>query len=102
MAVFGGVTQAFVTNNAQSALSQLRAALERCNDVHLWLAAYASADLVALGFSSADATAILSALADAAALASIYNTGQPPGTYPQAASAYVYGNSQRSVIGPLS
>ena len=103
MAIYGGVTAASINANAQSALLQLRAALARCSDMHSWLAAYSAADLVAAGVAStADANDILAAFADADALNQLYKTGQPPGTYPQAASAYVYANSTRVVIGPLS
>jgi hypothetical protein len=102
MAVFGGITQAYVTNNAQSKLAALRNALDDAENFYLWLSAYSQADLVNLGFSSADAQAILSAAADANALVQLYRTGLPPGTYPQPASAYVYATSQRVIIGPLS
>jgi len=54
----------------------------------------------AAGLSAADALTYLSAVADAAAVASIYSTGQPPGTYPQPASDYVYGATSAQVIGP--
>jgi hypothetical protein len=57
-------------------------------------------NLTGIGMASGDADAILSALADANALSSYYNTGLPPGTYPQPGSAYVYGASQRIVLGP--
>jgi len=97
-----GVTQAYVNNTAQAKLAALRRALIDCQQFYLWLSAYATADLVALGFTSADAQDVFSAMADANALYQIYATGQPPGTYPQAASAYVYAASQRVVIGPLS
>ena len=97
-----GITQAYVTNNAQSKLAALRRALRDCEDFYLWLSAYANADLVGLGFSAGDATDIFNAAADANALYQIYVTGLPPGTYPQPASAYIYGASQRVVIGPLS
>jgi hypothetical protein len=103
VAVFtAGVTQAYVTNNAQAKLAALRRALNDLHDFQLWLSAYATADLVALGFTSADAQDIFNAIADANALYQIFATGQPPGTYPQAASAYVYSASQRIVTGPLS
>ena len=103
MAIFAaGITQQYVTNNAQAKLAALRKALRDCEDFYLWLSAYAQSDLVNLGFSAADASDIFSAAADANALYQIYVTGLPPGTYPQPASAYIYGASQRVVIGPLS
>lgn len=103
MAIFAaGITQAYVTNNAQAKLAALRRALHDVQDMYLWLAAYAVADLVALGFTSADAQDIFTAMADANAVGQIYLTGLPPGTYPQPGSAYVYATSQRVVTGPLS
>ena len=103
MAIYAaGITQAYVNNNAQAKLAALRRALHDVQDFYLWLSAYAQSDLVALGFTSADAADVFSAMADANALGQIYLTGQPPGTYPQAASAYVYATSQRVVTGPLS
>ena len=41
-----------------------------------------------LGYDSADAQDTLTALADAAAHAQIYDTGLPPGSYPQPPQAY--------------
>ena len=102
MPIFGGITQAYVTNNAQTKLAAVRNALENAENFYLWLSAYSLADLEATGFTAADAQDILSAFADVNALYQIYATGQPPGTYPQASSAYVYAASQRIVIGPLS
>jgi hypothetical protein len=43
---------------------------------------------------------ILSAIADAHALWVIYTTGQAPATYPQVTGPYVFGASQRAIIGP--
>jgi hypothetical protein len=102
VAVFGGITQSVVTNNAQQKLANLRNALDDCEGMYLWLSAYSSTDLVNMGFSSGDATDILTAFADANALYQIYSTGLPPGTYPQPSSAYVYAASQRVIIGPLA
>jgi hypothetical protein len=103
MAIFtSGITQAYVTNNAQAKLAALRNALEDVENFYEWLSAYAESDLETMGFTTADATAIFTAFADANALYQIYTTGLPPGTYPQPASAYVYAASQRVIIGPLS
>ena len=103
MAIFAaGITKDVVTKYAQSRLAALRAALNDSRDFYLWLSAYSSSDLVALGFTQADADDIFSAMADANALNEYYINGAPPGTYPQPASNYVYSNSQRIVIGPLS
>lgn len=98
MAIFGGITQAYVVNNAQAKLQALRRALEDVQDFHQWLAAYADTDLVALGFTQADADAVLSAFADASELATLYNGGGL-GAY---TLPYNFSASQRIVIGPLT
>jgi hypothetical protein len=98
MAIFGGISQAYVTNNAQAKLLALRRALEDVTDFHSWLAAYSSADLVALGFTAADAGAILSAFADASELATLYNGGAL-GSY---TLPYNFSASQRVITGPLT
>lgn len=95
-----GLSQAQVLANIQSKLIALRAALEAVQDLESWASGVSAADLVSLGFSTADANTLLSAMADANAVAQVYSTGQPPSTYPQASSAYVYAASQRQVIGP--
>jgi hypothetical protein len=95
-----GFSRLQILNNVQSKLVQLRAALEAVNDLYGWASGVSSADLVGIGFSQADANALLSAIADARAEYLIRTTGLPPGTYPQPASAYVYGASQNQVIGP--
>lgn len=99
-----GVTQQFIVNNAQSKLANLRNALVACEQFYLWLSGLSAADLEAapISLDATSATALLSAFADANALYQIFTTGLPPGSYPQPASAYVYGNSQRVIIGPLS
>ena len=98
MAIFGGITQAYVTNNAQAKLSALRRALEDAADMHQWLAAYADTDLVALGFTQADADQVLAAMADANELHVLYNGGDL-GSY---TLPYNFSASQRMVIGPLT
>jgi hypothetical protein len=100
-----GITEQYIVNNAQSALVQLRDALDRVNDYYLWLSAYAATDLEAapISMDSVSAGNVLSAFADAHALYQIYNTGQAPSSYPQVTGTpYVFGASQRIVIGPLS
>jgi hypothetical protein len=100
-----GITEAYIVNNAQNALVQLRDALDRVNDFYLWLSAYAATDLEAapISMDSVSAGNLLSAFADAHALYQIYTTGQAPGAYPQVTGTpYVYAASQRIVIGPLS
>lgn len=94
-------TQQVIAAQAQNRLQQLRNALVSVEQFYQWLSAYSQSDLVSAGFSAADATDILNAFADANALYQIYTTGQPPGTYPQASSAYVYAASQRVVVGPI-
>ena len=99
--MFGtGLTQAQMLATIQGKLISLRNALEGVQALYGWSSGLSAADLEGIGFSPADAGALLSAMADANALAQIYAAGQPPSTYPQAASAYVYAASQRQVIGP--
>lgn len=102
MPVFGQLSQGQLVTNAQARLQALRDALVNAQQFYLWLSAYAASDLetAPLNLAAADATALLTAFADANALADIYETGLPPGTYPQPASAYVYAASMRAVIGP--
>lgn len=100
MATFEGISMVQVAQNTQARLIALRDALSAVQDLYGWLSGVSEGDLEALGFSAGDAGALQSAVADANAVADIYSTGQPPGTYPQAASAYVYAASQRQVIGP--
>ena len=101
MAVLPGTaTSQQLLGNCIAALIELRSDLEKCADLQGWISAHSQADLVAMGLDSGTATALMSAMADAAALSQIYNTGLPPGSYPQPASAYVYGTSQRAIIGP--
>jgi len=99
-----GITEQYVVNNAQSKLAALRDALEACEDFYLWLSAMSASDLEAapVSMDSVSAGAVFSAFADANALYQYYVAGLPPGSYPQPASTYVYGASQRVVIGPLS
>jgi hypothetical protein len=103
MAIFSaGITQAYVTNNAQAKLVALRNALEDVENFYQWLSNYALTDLEGLNFNANDGQQILNAFADANAMYQIYNTGQAPSTYPQVTSPYTYATSQRLVIGPLS
>lgn len=98
--MIAGITSDQVLMNAQARLIALRKALEDCADLNSWLSGQSLTDLTGIGFSSADAQAVQSALADANALAEFYNTGLPPSTYPQPPSAYIYGSSQRAIVGP--
>lgn len=101
-----GTNTSQVVATAQSALTVLRNALENCHDFHAWLSAYAAADLEAapVSLDSASATALLNAFADADALYQLYTTGaltSPPAGY-TTPGTYMFGASQRVVIGPLS
>lgn len=92
-----------VMSLVQDALIRHRKALKDINDLYAWTSGVSAADLEALpgNLSAADANALLSAVADAHAEFLIHTTGQPPGTYPQAGSAYIYANSQTAVVGPF-
>ena len=96
-----GLTQAQTLASIQGKLINLRNALSEVSELYGWTSGLAQADMeAAAGLSAGDASTALSAVADANALAQVYATGQPPGTYPQASSAYPYAASQRQVIGP--
>jgi hypothetical protein len=81
-------------------LKALQAALDNITDLYGWSSTVAAGDLENLGMNSTDASTLLSACADANAVAQIYETGLPPSSYPQPASAYVYAATQRQVMGP--
>lgn len=100
MAVFDGITAVIVTQRVQSKLGALRDALNDVADEYRWTSGVSAGDLEGIGFSAAGANAVLSAVADANAVAQIYETGLPPGSYPQPASAYPYEASQAIVLGP--
>lgn len=96
-----GLSTQQVNALVQSKLFALRKALEDVHDLQQWSAGVTLTDMeTATGLSATDAGTLKSAIADASALGDYYDTGLPPGTYPQPASAYVYGASQRQVIGP--
>lgn len=100
-----GISKDYIVNNAQAKLAALQRAIEDVANFYKWLSAYSVADLEdasTINMDAASAQAIFTAFADANALAQINETGLPPASYPQPASAYVYANSQRVVIGPLS
>lgn len=85
--------------NIQAQLAALRTSLQNVADLHAWAAGVAASDLAAAwSIPLADANTYLSAIADANALNDIYKTGLPANSYPQPASAYVYGASQQQVI----
>jgi len=101
LATTTGLSTSQVQSLIQQKLLTLRNALSDITELHTWTSGLAQADMeTAAGLSAADALTYLSAVADAAAVASIYSTGQPPGTYPQPASEYVYGATSAQVIGP--
>lgn len=105
MTIFNGganLNSGVIVNQAIAALKSHRQALNALNDLYSWSSGITPADLEAAPYNmtAADANALLSAIADAHAEYMIHATGQPPGTYPQASSAYVYSASQNQVVGP--
>jgi|SRR5215469_4695797 len=101
-APFGQFNTAEIESTVQNALTAMRDALAHVQQIQVWLSAHAQSDFTAapLSMPAADVAAIFSAVADASAVAQIFQTGLPPGTYPQPSSAYVYENSAYAVIGP--
>ena len=97
MPVFGGTTQAQIVSSATARLQALRRALEDCQDMNLWLGAQSITDLGNAGFSTQDAGTLKSAFADAGALRDLYVLGTLDAGY---TLPYVFGASQRLVIGP--
>lgn len=90
-AVTTGLSTAQVQMRIISVLLAHRQALNDVQNLYKWSSGLAVADMAAAaGLSTADAQAYMTAIADANAEASIHNTGQPPNTYPQAASSYPY------------
>jgi hypothetical protein len=100
MAVYSQIQAIQVSGTAIGKLVALREAFIEIGKLYAWTSSIAASDLVALGMTLSDANMILSAVADANAQWQMYNTGLPPATYPQPPSAYVYGQSQRALIGP--
>jgi hypothetical protein len=102
MAIFGAgnISIGQLVQQATSLLKSHRDILAAITNLHDWVSAQSTTDLEGLGISAADLGALLAAIADAAAEAQIHNTGLPPSTYPQPASAYVYAASQRQIVGP--
>jgi hypothetical protein len=94
------LTQSQIVNNAISLLKQHRGILNDLAGYYAWSSGITAADLEALGLDAATAAGLLSAIADAHAEFQIHNTGLPPASYPQPASAYVYAESQDALIGP--
>lgn len=95
--MLSSVTEVEILQQAQNALLNLRRALQQCADLYAFTSGVPTADLEALGFTPADTAAVLSGIADANALASLYETGSLPDSY---TLPYVFGASQRVVIGP--
>lgn len=94
-----------IVSNIQASLVRLRKALDDCADLQEWGAGVSAADVAAVpggNLTVDDATALLAALNDANALNEYYNEGLPPPSYPQPPEKYVYGQSQRAVIGPVT
>ena len=91
-----------IINQVQQALVQIRAAMAIAEALYGWSSGVALSDLTTPppngpGIPQADAQAILSACADANGLALLYNTGTDPRN---PGAGYVYGASQKIVIGP--
>lgn len=102
MALFnaGQVTPAQIIQVAQRRLLALRVALagsEGIDEFYQWLVTQSDTDLQGLAFSATDLQALRSAIADAHALYQLYSAGTLPGTY---SLPYVFGASQRIVLGP--
>ena len=93
-----------VMGMVQEALAAHRAALSRLNELYTWTSGIAAGDLQTLPGTMplADANALLAAVADGHAEYLLHTTGLPPAAYPQPSAAYVYGQSQTGVIGPLA
>jgi hypothetical protein len=90
---------------ATERLLALQRALKGVEEFQTYLAGISSADLQATGtsglsLSEAYANGVKSAFADADAVRQFWETGLPPGTYPQPPSAYVYQASAAPIIGP--
>lgn len=102
MSIFNAsnINAGVIAQKVQAQLIQLRNAINGVQNMYGWSSGVSAGDLEAIGFSAGDADALLAAISDANAVAQIYETGLPPGSYPQPASAYVYAASQRLVIGP--
>lgn len=86
--------------NVTGDLLDLRNVLARLKERYRWTSSVALSDIEGLGIDLVTAQDLLTAVTDANALAQIYDTGLPPGSYPQPASAYPYGASQRAFLGP--
>jgi hypothetical protein len=100
MAVFNAsqLSALAVIQQAQQELLALRTALGGVDELHQWLASQTDSDLTSgLGFNATELGQIRSALADAHAFVQLYEAGTLPGTY---SLPYVFGASQRIVIGP--
>jgi hypothetical protein len=101
-----GITSAFIVNNAQAKLAALRNALRDCDNFYQWLKTYTVTDLEAapISMDAVSAQDLFNAFADADALYQLYTTGAlaaPPSGY-TTPGTYIFGVSQRVVIGPLS
>lgn len=100
----GNTSWPAILNEGIRRLLALRTALEAVDDYNRWLSAQAAADLEAqpIGAPPADLVALQSAFADADVFVQLYDAGSIPSSYgyTDPASPYVFGASQRLVIGP--
>jgi hypothetical protein len=101
--VFNGANQNanVIITQVQTALAQIRAAMNAAANLNGWASGIALTDLTAAspdgpGMADADAQALLSACADAYGLSLLYTTGTDPRNV---ATGYNYGASQRLVLG---
>jgi len=94
-----GISAAQCLAGVQAKLRALRDDLYEIQKLQSWASGLSAADLQGppWNFPASQATGILSAIADANGLALLYNTGTDPRN---PGPNYVYGASQRSVIGP--
>ena len=100
MALPATINAAQLTGTVVADLLELRTVLGRLRERFRWTSSVALADIEGLGIDPVTAQSILTAVADANAFAQLYDTGMPPAAYPQPPTAYVYGASQRALIGP--
>ncbi len=98
------ITPAGILANVQGNLKQLRNSLYVAGEHKLWLAAYAQTDFTGAPVSlpTQDVSDMFTAVADADAMRLFFLTGQPPPSYPQAVSAYIYAASVGRVVGSLT
>lgn len=90
---------ALIVQRVQQALAEIRDAQVTAKFLHDWSSAIALTDLTdpPLSMNPDTAQALLSGIADAYGLSLLYDTGTDPRNVP---AGYVYGASQKIVLGP--